>query len=497
MTKKVLSEVPLRMRRNLVRRTLGTKQLILGSLLFLILTLILAVNVLPPDYIMEPIGLKRLAGTALFVFAILVLSGLYLYQFRPSIFQRPSLLVLLALITVIITVFAKALAIPVMMHAAFWGYLIPVAFVAMLVTALFDPYLAIMVVVSSSLFAGIATGDSFTYTAVGIIGGTIAIYAASDVNDRFEFTKAGFVTGSGLAVFCMAISLMDGTMSTALINSVAGFVNGLLSAILALGIMPFLERHFGIVTPMRLLNLSNPNQPLLKKLMVEAPGTYSHSVAVSNLAEAAAQAIGADPLLVRVGAYYHDVGKVKRPAFYAENQATSGDKHQDINPQLSSLVIISHVKEGVDIAEQYKLPQPIIDLINEHHGTGLVTFFYHQARKLEQKSSVEEETFRYQGNKPRSREAAILMLADATEAASKTARRLSLAKFEEMTKNLIRERLEDGQLDESDLTLADLNKIVKSFAQTLAGLRHMRVPYPVERSGQSRPRSHRGLGGNI
>jgi putative nucleotidyltransferase with HDIG domain len=474
-----LSEVPLKIRKRLVQKSLGTKQILLGLSLFGVLTAILSMNVLPPRYILEPIAAHELIGISLLIFGVLGLSGLYLYDFRPEIFKKPSHLLLLSIIFVTITIFAKIFAILAALHGHFWGYLIPVAFVAMLVTVLFDSHLAIMVVIGSSIFVGFLTGYNFSYTVTGLLGGLIAVYVVPRLSERAELTKAGLLVGGGLAFFTFTISVLTTTLSMALINLAVGFTNGLYSAVLALGSLPFLERHFGIVTSMRLLELTTPNQPLLRCLMQNAPGTYNHSVAVGNLAEAAAEAVGANPLLVRAGAYYHDIGKTKRPAFFVENQKeVEGSKHKTINPNLSCLVITSHVKEGVDLAHEYNLPKEITDLIDQHHGKGIVTYFYHQAKKDTLKQGVCEETFRYTGEKPQSKEAAILMLADAVEAAAKTVGNPTATKFEQLIKKLIQERLRDGQLDESQLTLADLDKIGKSFTHTLTGVYHPRVDYP-------------------
>lgn len=492
-----LSEVPLTIRPQMVYRRLGTKQVLLGATMFFILTGLLSVNLKPHSYLLQPVGLSHIAGASLFVFGVLILSALYLYQFRPYTFSKSSLLLLLGLITVLTAGFAKVIGTIAATQGSVFGFLIPIAFSAMLVTVLYDSYLAIMIVVSTSIFAGLVTGDNFAFTAAGLLGGAIAIYAASGLTDRSELTRTGFVTGAGLAFFCGTIGLMERSPIVAALYALAGLTNGVFSAVLALGSLPFLERQFGLVTPMRLLALASPNQPLLRMLMAKAPGTYNHSIGVGNLGEAAAEAIGADSLLVRVGAYYHDIGKVKRPGFFVENQVPSGNRHEKINPKLSCLVITSHVKEGVETAKQYDLPQPIVDLIAEHHGTGLVSFFYHQARKNSQLKEVREEQYRYPGGKPHSREAAILMLADAAEAAAKAVTKPSMSKFEELVKSLVRDRLDDGQLDESDLTLADLNKIIKSFTQGLIGIYHPRVEYPEDRADRTRMRNKRVFGGHL
>jgi cyclic-di-AMP phosphodiesterase PgpH len=482
---------PRRLRASLANREIGPKYWLLGAGMFFALTAILSVNLLPPDYAVKSVDLKELAGIALLVLGIITISGLYLYDYRPYAFSRPSLLLLLGLTFVGFTLIAKMFSILATTSASFWGYLIPVAFVGMLISVLFDPHLAIMLVISSSIMVGYATHYNFSYTITALLGGMIAVYSTTGISERAELAKAGVITGFGIGFFAVTAGLLQDTTSAAFINGAIGLANGVFSAVLALGTLPFLERQFGIITPMRLLELSNPSQPLLRRLMTEAPGTYSHSIGVGNLAEAAAEATGANPLLVRVGAYYHDIGKLKRPSFFVENQIEDESRHEKMNPQLSCLVITSHVKDGVDMAKEESLPPPIIELIDQHHGKGVVTFFYHEAKKQKLKEDVCDDTFRYTGDKPRSREAAILMLADAVEAAAKAIKDPSVNKFETLTKRIIQERMDDHQLDESDMTLADLSKVAKTFTQILSGVYHKRVAYP-DLEEEDLPNRHKG-----
>ena len=234
---------------------------------------------------------------------------------------------------------------------------------------------------------------------------------------------------------------------------VAGF-NGILATALANGFLPFLEHLFGLTSPLSLLELANPNMPLLKRLLIEAPGTYHHSILVGNLAEAAADAIGADSLLVRVGAYYHDVGKLRRPYFFVENQITNDNPHENLAPSLSTLIITSHVRDGMELAKSYGVPRVVTDIIEQHHGTDLIRYFYQQASEQvqEEKESVEATDFSYSGPKPQSKEAALVMLADAVEAAARSIGQPSSARLEALVNQILKERLEAGQLDETNLT---------------------------------------------
>lgn len=257
------------------------------------------------------------------------------------------------------------------------------------------------------------------------------------------------------------------------------FVNGILSGILALGTLPILESSFGIITPYGLAELADHNQPLLKRLQFEAPGTYHHSLMVSNLAEAAAEAIGANPILARVGAFYHDIGKLKRPLFFVENQSYFGieNPHTKLNPRLSKMVITAHPKDGVELAKEYHLPSIIYSFILQHHGEGLASYFYNQAIAEEGIENVKEEQFRYTGPKPNTKEAAILMIADAVESAVRSLKTPSNEEIEAIIDKIIKERLDDGQFSDSPITLKDLKIVATTFNRILRGMQHNRIKY--------------------
>ena len=257
------------------------------------------------------------------------------------------------------------------------------------------------------------------------------------------------------------------------------FLNGILSGIIALGTLPILESTFGIITPYGLAELADHNQPLLKRLQFEAPGTYHHSLMVSNLAEAAAEAIGANPILARVGAFYHDIGKLKRPLFFVENQSYFGieNPHTKLNPRLSKMVITSHPKDGVELAKEYHLPAVISNFILQHHGEGLASYFYNQAIAEEGIENVKEEQFRYTGPKPNMKETAILMIADAVESAVRSLKNPTNEEIEEIIAKIIKERLNDGQLSDAPITLKDLKIISATFNRILRGMQHQRIKY--------------------
>ncbi|MGI6778672.1 MAG: HD family phosphohydrolase [Acetivibrionales bacterium] len=247
--------------------------------------------------------------------------------------------------------------------------------------------------------------------------------------------------------------------------------------VLTIGLLPFFESTFNIITPLKLLELTNPNQPLIKRLLVEAPGTYHHSLMVGNLAEVATESIRGNALLARVGAFYHDVGKLERPNFFGENQMAD-NPHDKMTPSLSTLVITSHTSDGVQIAKRYKIPMMIRDIISQHHGTTLVAYFYHKAKKGEKGDAIDQNDFRYEGPKPSSKEAAVVMLADSVEAAVRSMADKTEGKIEGLVRKIIKDKLDDGQLDLCDLTLKDLDDIAKSFMKVFSGYFHQREQYP-------------------
>lgn len=267
-------------------------------------------------------------------------------------------------------------------------------------------------------------------------------------------------------------------VSSVLTNGFYGALNGIFCAVLTVGSLPLWESVFGVVTPLKLLELSNPNHPLLKKLLIEAPGTYHHSIIVGNLSEAAANAVGANSLLARTGAFYHDIGKTSRPYFFKENQLTSENPHDKISPSLSSLIITNHVKDGLELAKKHKLPGEITAFINEHHGNTLVAYFYHKALNGENGEKVDEESFRYKGKKPQTKETAIVMLADSVEAAVRSLSAPNRDKIQKMIEKIIKDKLEDGQLEDCDLTLKELESIKQAFINVILGIFHERIEYP-------------------
>lgn len=416
----------------------------------------------------------RMFGVTWVVLFLLTLVGIYLWQYDREIIEDEGLLALLGLIVIIVAFVIKVLSLIPWQGT---GYLMPIAFGAMLITLLLDSRLAILITVVFAVIVGLVTGGELKYVAVALIGGITSILSLGKVTQRSDVTRVGFIVGIANFVTMVAFAFINDDMSLAK-NSYLGLTNGIISAIFTIGFLPYLENLFGITSSIKLLELSNPNQPLLRRLLLEAPGTYHHSIIVGNLAEAAAEAVGADGLLARVGAAYHDVGKVRRPYFFVENQLGADNPHDRISPSLSTLIITSHVKEGVELAKQYRLPAMLTDFIKQHHGSDLVKFFYHKALEGDKDGSIEETDYRYPGPKPQSKETAIVMLADSVEAAVRALSRPTPGRIEGLVRKLIKSRLDDGQLDESDLTLRDLDKVADAFVQVLSGIYHNRIEYP-------------------
>ena len=356
-------------------------------------------------------------------------------------------------------------------------YLAPVATASIVLTILVEGRLAMMVTAYLALYVGVMT-QSLPATCVAIMAGAAGILALARADKRSHLISATFVVGllstTGALVFSLIYSK---EWQTSLSDLSFAALNGLISAAIAVGMLPTLEYGFGITTAFRLLDVSNPGEPLLQRLLKEAPGTYQHSIMVANLAESAAQAVGADALRCKVGAYYHDIGKMKRPRFFIENQMGAENPHERLTPSLSTMIIHAHVRDGIEMARQHKLPDMIVDFIAEHHGTSLVTYFFHQACSRASEP-MREEDFRYPGPKPQTRETAIVLLCDGLEAAARTLAGPTPEKITELVHKMVKHALEDGQLDECDLSIKDLDLIRESLIRSLQGIYHTRIEYP-------------------
>lgn len=362
------------------------------------------------------------------------------------------------------------------------AYLLPIALGAMLISVLMDSSLAVVASFYFSFLYGAALGFNFSYVFIGFVSCLVGAYSVSKVTNRGTFMRAGFFVSGMNIMTVLSLHLLDmdsgATFRTFCLHLGLATLNGVIAAILAMGILPFFESAFGLLTAIRLLELSNPNNPLLRRVLLEAPGTYHHSLIVGNLAEAAAEIVGADPLVCRVGAYYHDVGKTRRPMFFVENQMTKENPHDKIAPSLSHLIITSHVTDGLEMLQRAGLPKPIQDICATHHGTSIIWYFYNKAKEQDKNGTVKLDDYRYPGPKPKTRECAILMICDAVEAAVRSMAKPTPNRVEGVIRKIIRDRLQDGQLDECDLTLQDLDVMVGAFMKTLKGIYHSRIEYP-------------------
>ncbi|MBL7212015.1 MAG: HDIG domain-containing protein [Desulfobacteraceae bacterium] len=364
-------------------------------------------------------------------------------------------------------------------------FAIPVACGAMLITVFNGIGVAASFSLIISVLASIVLGGRVEYFIYFFLSSLVAASGVRNCRERSIFIRTGLKVSVCSIILALSIEALHASFLTleALIACASAFIGGILAGILATGILPLIEMSFGYTTDIKLLELGNLDKPLLRDLMVQAPGTYHHCVIVSNMVEASAEAIGANPLLARVAAYYHDIGKMRKPLYFIENQANRENRHEKLAPSMSSLILISHVKDGVELAKEDKLGKEIIDIIKQHHGTSLISFFYEKAKehgeKREGKSpQVKEEDFRYPGPRPQTKEAGLIMLADIVEAASRTLVDPTAARIQGMVQKIINKVFSDGQLNECELTLKDLHEIAKSFNKTLSGIFHHRIDYP-------------------
>jgi cyclic-di-AMP phosphodiesterase PgpH len=371
-------------------------------------------------------------------------------------------------------------------------YAMPVACGGMLLSIFQGLAVATSFSLIIAVLASLVCGGQVALFIYFFLGGLVAAYGVRRCTERGTLIKAGLKVSLVNVLLALCIEMIYGTLYSleALIAVGAGFAGGILAAIIATGFLPLIEMSFGFTTDIKLLELASLDQPLLRRLLVQAPGTYHHSVIISNLVEATAQAVNANPLLAKVCAYYHDIGKMKKPLYFIENQQGGENKHEKLAPSMSSLVLTAHVKDGVELARKHGLGREIIDTIQQHHGTSLITYFYQKARERAatrggKSSIVKEEDFRYPGPKPQTKEAGLVMLADMVEAASRSLSDPTPSRIQGTVHKMINKAFSDGQLDECELTLKDLHEIAKTFNKTLAGIFHQRIKYPEV--GESRP----------
>ncbi len=447
-------------------------------------------------------AVKRI-GTAGLLFAALIACVGLLQILRPDLTRRANPILLLATLSLLALVPAKGFMIlssntsPI--PPAVLEFALPLALAPLLASILVGREAAVTLGLWNSFAMAVMFDHHFTVFALGLVVTVVAVLSTLDVRRRSRLYRAGFFVGLAEMLYAISIAAID-QQTAAVVSSQAltGLANGLLCALLASLLIPLFEFLFGVTTNLTLLELSDMGNPLLQRLAMEAPGTYHHSIVTANLGQAAAARIGANALLVRVCAYFHDVGKLAKPEFFTENMRLRDNPHDDLTPSMSTLVITSHVKEGVGLARRHRLPRCVIDGIQQHHGTSLVSFFFHRARQEQEEAetnggprangrSVNEGDFRYEGPKPQTREMAILSLADSVEAAARSIEKPAPGRLEGLVHEVVDAKLLDGQLDECNLTLRELAAIKRSFVFSLANMLHVRIAYPQNETPSAQP----------
>ena len=427
----------------------------------------------------------------------------WLWRFRPEYWARSRTLVLIAMIFLI-----SVLAVKLLGGRAWLPYLIPVAAAGMVLTVLLDAGVGVVTVALLAVLAGPVAGSSTEMSAYVLLGGLAGILAIRKGERQHFFVQAGLAVAVAEIAVIGTFALMGAHDTAGTLQLCGAAVGGaVVATVITLGSFSLLGNLFGILTGSQLLELANPSQPLLRRLLTETPGTYHHSLMVGNLGERAASAIGADPLLVRAAAYYHDIGKLANPLAFIENQSGGENLHDQLDPAVSATILKQHVSDGIDLANKARLPKPLIAFIPQHHGTAILGYVYGKAREQAAApfggektaagkaaaDAVDQRRFRHNGPKPQSREAAILMLSDGVEASVRSLSSRDEATIRAMVSQIIQERLGDGQLSECDLTIRDLERIHEAFVGQLLGMYHERIAYPQSKIVELESRRERGL----
>jgi putative nucleotidyltransferase with HDIG domain len=419
--------------------------------------------------------MERLGGAALLALILLAVGAVYLHNFQRNVLISPMRFFIFAALLLTVLLAAKLIVL-----RGWQVYLIPISFSAMVLTIAYTPRMSLAVSWMLAAVIGLMAGMDMVIFIYLVAGSAVAAFGAAKIRRRSKIIKVGFATGLAYVIVICGESLIRGAGYDRLpVNSLAGMMNGVFVAFVVSGILPFIEKWFNITTDISLLELSDQNHPLMRRLIFSAPGTYHHSLIVGNLAEEAAAATGANALLARVGSYFHDIGKLSRPDYFIENEPVPGQKHSKLTTPMSTTIILAHTKDGAELAREYKLPSAVRAIIQQHHGTSILEYFYHEALgEFGGTAEVDEASFRYDGPRPRTKEAGIVLLADACEAASRALGDPAPKRLENMIDEIITHKMRDGQLDECALSLTDLAKIRDSFARILSARFHMRVKYP-------------------
>ncbi|HMQ68406.1 MAG TPA: HDIG domain-containing protein [Ignavibacteria bacterium] len=429
---------------------------------------------------LEKIGVQDMilqqVGKIFSLVILIIILALFLYYIRFDVYNDNYKLILILSLILIVGVFSYLSMILNLNAPIELLIFVPVA--SILLTIIFDSRLAFYTVTIICFVVASIRGGDYSICFISFCGSVLAIFSERDIKNRSQIFRSFFFILIGYTFSILAVNLIRIEETQKLwMKLTFGGVNAIMSPLIAYGLLIFYEKVFKITTDLTLLELSDFNHPLLKELSSKAPGTFHHSIIMGNLSEAAAESIGANQILARVGCYYHDIGKISKPQFFIENQLDQNNRHNELNPSMSTKIIIAHVKDGIEMAKKYKLPDKIVEFIPMHHGTTLVSYFYDKARNAS-KEEIFDYSYRYPGPKPQTKETGIVMLADAIEASTRTIEDPSPQKLENKIREVIRNRFMEGELDECDLTLKDLTKIKESFLKILVGIHHHRIKYP-------------------
>lgn len=432
-------------------------------------------------------AVKPLIAIGLFIVSIMLFMYLAFSKWREDALLKKKSLSIAMVAYLLAVILMQLVSIIESEFELLIAFLFPTAFVAMIIRLLINERIALTMSIITSATAGIILQDGIAsiiqmeLVLYILFGSMTSIYLLGETARRSSIMKASFGVVLSNIVFISFYLLMTQSSYTwkeLIFYGVAAIVSGVLSSSMTIGLLPFFESTFGILSDMKLIELSNPNHPLLKKILIEAPGTYHHSVMVANLADTACESIGANGLLARVGAYYHDIGKTVRPAYFIENQHGEKNPHDTLPPERSRDIIIAHAEDGAQLLEKHKMPSEIVDIARQHHGTSLLKFFLFKAK--EEGQEVEEAAYRYAGPKPQTKEIAIISIADSVEAAVRSMKDPTTEKISQLVQAIVSDKLQDGQFDECDLSMKELTVIQKTICETLNGIFHSRIEYPDE-----------------
>jgi len=437
----------------------------------------------------KDLSLESTTGISLISALLLIILYKDLMRYKPSIYKDYRLMLLIGTLLLSNLIIGNVFYYILKGFTEWLGnidpqlsiYAIPLSMGCMLTALLVDIHTAIVFSVITSLLAGVWLENPL-YSIFTFAAGLTGAFGVIRCKKRSAIWRAGLFVSLVSVLTSITITLLSRKFLTIETPIGAGFafLNGIIVATLVSAFLPLLEYFFKLTTDISLLELLDLNQPVMRNLLVMAPGTYHHSIIVGNLVESAAEAVGVNPLLARVSAYYHDIGKVKMPEYFIENQTGTVSKHEKLAPHMSSLILISHVKEGIELAREHNLPESVINILQQHHGTSLITYFYQKAKEQhgDTEESVSEEAYRYPGPKPKTRVAALVLMADAVEAASRVLVAPTHARVSALVERVINHFFIDGQLNDCELTLKDLQEIKKHFIYTLNSMFHRRVDYP-------------------